>query len=333
MKLKGRTILVMALLLFGGYAVYDYFNEQKAEEKATEESRLMTVNFEQVNKIEILKADSSKIVLTRDVDGWELIEPIKDLADNTVAEDFVKNAFPERIIEIAKDGDNIDWSLYGLDKPLAVITFKTTVGTENVFEISDKKNFEENVFARRNKENKVLVLNSIWQIRANKTVNDFRDMRFLRSKIASVDEVKVKNSIGLVELQRIEGVWISPPKKDLKLDQNKVRELLSALANAKAQEIFPANAKLPKRKQLFTMDLTLAEKKWKAEVTQADDLGIYAKISEPNFEMKLEPGALDKFIKLTADSLKETPPSEEKKNDKKSPADDEAALAHKKDKK
>lgn len=307
MKLKGRTILVLCLLLFGGYAVYDYFQDQKKEEKNMELARLLTVNFEQVDSFEIQKG-SQKTRLKRTVDGWELVEPFQDLADNSVVEDFVKNVVPERVIEVAKEGEGIDWSVYGLDKPLGTITFKTTAGTQNVFEISEKKNFEDNVFARRDQEAKVLVLNSIWQNRVNKTALDFRDRRFLRHKIASVDNLKLQNAKGSWELKRVDGQWTVVGKKDFKLDQNKVREMLTAISEAKAAEIFDSKVKLPSLKSLFTLELVMADKKWKAEVGQASDLLIYAKVSEPAFQLKMEAGALDKFIKMTLEDLKDQPP-------------------------
>lgn len=314
MKLKGRTILVLALLLFGGYAIYDHLQDKKKEEKSMEEARLMTVNFEQVNSFEIEK-DGKKVVVQRSVDGWNLIEPIKDLADNNAADDFVKNVFPERVIEVAKEGDGIDWAVYGLDKPLSTITFKTSAGAQNIFEVSSKKNFEENAFIRRDHENKVLVVNSVWLNRAHKTALDFRDRRFLRHKIASVDELHLKNSEGLLHLKRVDGTWIAPEKKDLKLDQNKVREVLAAIADAKAAEILEGTNKVKNLKPLFTMELLMADKKWKATIQQAKDLGIYAEVTEPTFQMKMEPGALDKFIKLSVEELKEQPPKKDEKKD------------------
>nr|WP_295901301.1 DUF4340 domain-containing protein [uncultured Bdellovibrio sp.] len=322
MKLKGRTILVLCLLLFGGYALYDFQQDKKKEEINMEEVRLLTVNFEQVNYVEVQKGDS-KIVLERSVDGWNLTSPIKDLADNSAVDDFIKNTVPERVIEVAKEGEGIDWAMYGLDKPLGTITFKTTAGTQNVFEISTKRNFEENVFARRDKENKVLVINSVWQTRANKTVLDFRDRRFLRNKIASVDEIKLKNEKGLLELKRVDGQWMVPSKKDLKLDQNKVRELLTTIADARASEIREGNTKATGLKNLFTLDLVLADKKWKAEVGQAKDLMIFANVSEPDFQLRMEAGALDKLIKMTVEDLKEQPP---KKEEDKSKSEDKQAL-------
>ncbi|MBV2169388.1 MAG: DUF4340 domain-containing protein [Bdellovibrio sp.] len=307
MKIKGRGILVLCLLLFGGYAIYDYFQDQKKEEKNMEQARLLTVNFEQVDSFEIQKGNQ-KTRLKRTVDGWELVEPLQDLADNSVAEDFVKNVVPERVIEVAKEGEGIDWAVYGLDKPLGTITFKTTAGAQNVFEISEKKNFEDNVFARRDQEAKVLVLNSVWQNRVNKTALDFRDRRFLRHKIASVDELKLKNAKGAWELKRVDGQWTAVGKKEFKLDQNKVREILTAISDAKAAEIFDSKAKLPNLKNLFTLELMISDKKWTAEVGQASDLLIYAKVSEPAFQLKMEAGALDKFIKMTLEDLKEQPP-------------------------
>ncbi|AHZ86273.1 hypothetical protein Bb109J_c0930 [Bdellovibrio bacteriovorus] len=320
MKLKGRTILVICLLVFGGYAVYDFFHEKKMEEKRSMDARLMTVNFEQVDWVQVEKGDQ-KITLKRSVDGWNMEEPFKDQADNTAVDDFVKGAFPERIIETAAEGENINWAVYGLDKPAGKVTFKTTAGTQNVFEISEKRNFEDNVFARRDGENKVLVVNSIWQNRVNKGVMDFRERRFLRHKIASVDEVRLKNQMGTFEIRRVEGQWVAPAQKDLKLDQNKVREFLTSIADAKASEI--VEAKLPALKNLFVMDLTMADKKWKAEVGQAQDLGIYAKVSEPAQQLKMEPGALDRFIKATLADLREV---SEPKQPKKSEAEESQAM-------
>lgn len=323
MKLKGRTILVICLLIFGGYALYDFQNEKRLEEQRSMDARLMTVDFDQVDFVQIEKG-GGKIVLERTVDGWNMTEPLKDAADNTAVDDFVKAAFPERIIEVAKEGSDIDWAVYGLDQPIGKITFRTTAGKENVIEISGKRNFEDNVFARRDGEGKVLVLNSIWQNRIEKGVMEFRDRRFLRHKIASVDDVRIKNANGTLHIRRVEGKWVAPAQKELILDQNKVREFLTALSEAKAAEI---GVKVPKGKALFVMDLLMADKKWNAEVTQARDLAIYAKVSEPAQQMKMEAGALDKFIKISLADLRETPPSKEDQKQ-----DATATMAEQKDK-
>ncbi|MEN0057552.1 MAG: DUF4340 domain-containing protein [Bdellovibrio sp.] len=310
MKLKGRTILVLTLLLFGGYAYYDHVQDQKKEAQRIEDSRLLSLNYEQIDGFEIHKGEQ-KVVVKRDVNGWALAEPLQDGADNEAVEDFIKNIVPEKVLEVAKEDSELDWSLYGLDKPLGTIRFKTSSGEESVFTVSEKRNFEDNAFVRRNQENKVLVVNSLWQSRVQKSANDFRDRRLLRQKIASVDELKLKNEKGLLHIRRVEGQWKSVSPSGAKLDQNKVRELLTALAEAKASEIYGQKERLPSRKSLFTMDLLRDGKSWSADVGQAQDRLIYTKISEYPFQMKMDAGALDKFIKISLNDLKEVEKKQE----------------------
>lgn len=307
MKMKGRTTLVILLLIFGGYAVFDHYQGKSQEEKKIQDSRIMTVNFEQVNEV-LIEKDERVTHLKRDVDGWRMEVPLKDSADNEAVEDLVKQAFTETIIEVVKEGEGIDWKLYGLDKPLGTITFKTSDGQQNHYEISSVTNFEDNAFVRRDGENRVLLVNSIWQARTGKAEVAFRDRRFLRHKIAAVDEIKLKNSKGLVHLERQEGVWQILGKPDFKVDQNKVRSTLTTIADAKAAEILSDPKKGPATKELFTLNLVLDGKAWSGKVGQATDKKIFAKVSEPDFLMKLEPGAVDSLIEMTAEQFKEQPP-------------------------
>lgn len=312
MKLKGRSILIVALLVLGGFSVYDFYRDKSKAEKSMEESRLLTLNFEQIDSFEVHK-DGQKVSVKRNVDGWEVLEPIKDLADSAAVDDFIKGVVPERIIEVASQGPDVKWSVYGLDKPLGTITFVTSSGAKNTFEISERRNFEENVFARRDSENRVLVINSSWQNRVKKAVMDFRDRRFLRNKIAAVDSLRLKNENGILELQRVEGQWRFIQKNDLKIDQNKVRDLLTVIADAKAAEIFTWDKMNLTPKSLFTLELSIDGKKWNADVGQAKDLKIYAKVSEPQYQYRLDAGALDKLIKFKATDLQETAPEEKDK--------------------
>lgn len=326
MKLKGRTLLVLALLLFGSYAYYDFYKEKKTSEQKMEDSRLMMVPFDQVEKVEIQKQDE-KIVLTRSVDGWAMQEPLKDTAANDEVEDYIKSLAMEKILDVAKEEMPIDWVLYGLDKPVAVITLTTTAGKSDTFEVSDKKNFEDNVFARRNKENRVLVLNSIWEKKTHKASIDFRDRRFFRHKIGSVDEIKLKNKVGLLHIKMVDGRWTAPTAQKIALDQNKVRDLLQAIADAKGAQ-YLEKKDVPSMKALFTLDLVMEKKMWKAEVGQAKDFAIFAEVSDPEFIMKMEPGALDKLITADYKSLKsDAPPKDHGAED-----EHQAMIAEKKEK-
>ncbi len=330
MKIKGRSILVIALLVFGSYAIYDFMHQKTVSEQDAQESRLLTVEFDQVDKVE-LENPNGKIVLKRSIDGWSMEEPLQDLADNMAVEDYIKSLATERIMEVAKegsqDGESIDWNTYGLETPHGKVTLTSTDGKSNTFEISDKRNFEDNIFARRDQENRVLVLNSIWEKKINKTVLDFRDRRFLRHKIASVDEFKVKSQQALVHLKMVDGKWTALSPAKIELDQNKVRELLQVIVDARASE-YLENKSLPQHKVLFTVDLNLGEKKWQAIVGQAPNKAILAETSDPKFVMKMEPGALDRFITLRVNEL-QAESVEENESQPKSADGQKAMLANK----
>lgn len=307
MKVKGRSILVIALLLFTGYAYYDFKRDQKLEEQRMYETRLLTVEFQQVDKVEI-NHGTKRISLQRTVDGWSLEHPLQEPADNSVVEDLIKNTAAERIIDVVKEGEDIDWALFGLDKPMGTVSFVASSGVSDTFEISEKRNFEENVYARKNKENRLLLLNSAWQNKLQREVIEYRDRRFLKHSIASVDQIRIQNLAGRLHLARKDGVWTAPEKSDLKLDQNKVRELLQKIADAQATEFVEGGATAPKLKSLFDLELTMSDKTWNAAVGQAKDFAIYATISEPKRQLKMAPGALDDLIKLELKKLQEEPP-------------------------
>lgn len=302
-KSKGRNFLLLCLIVLGGFTLFDLSQDRKKEEQKTQDSRLMTLNYEQVDYIEIQR-ESEKIIMQRSADGWSLLQPLQEPADNTAAEDFHKNIFTERVIEVAKEGSDVDWALYGLNPPVGSILLKTAEGKQDLFEISSKTNFEDNIFIRRNKEDKVLVANSIWRARVDKKVLEFRDRRVLKHKIASVDKVRVKNESGTLEIQRVDGQWSSSKSGDVSLDQNRVREFLTVIADAKGADLIADAKKIPPLKQLLSLDLQMGEEKWSAQVGQAKDLLIYANVKGEKNILKLEPGALDKVVRMKLENLR-----------------------------
>lgn len=302
MKLKGRSILILCLLALGSYTAYDLWKDEQKEKKKLTETQLMTLNFEQIHKLTIQRP-SDRVLLERDETGWKLKEPLQDIADSGDVEDFIKSLVTERIFDVAKEGE-IDWELYGLSLPLGTLTLETNTGATQSFTVADKVNFEDKAFLRRDQEERVLLVNSLWQNRVRKTAIDFRQKRLLRANLAAVDELRIKNKAGEIWLQRVDGQWFNGKDKAQVLDQNKVREFLSDFAEARADEIYNnSEAKGRELKELFNANLRLDDKRWSAQILQDKSFKIYALVSEPSFFMRMEPGALDRFINAKVSEL------------------------------
>ena len=303
-KIKGRGILVCSLLLLLAYAGYDYWKSDRVKTQQMNDQRLLTLNFDQIDTVNYTRGHLS-IHLKRGVNGWEMKQPIQDLADSVAVEDYIKSIASDRILDVAAEGENIDWSRYGLNKPEAVVNFVTTGGQVQTFVVSEMKNFENKPFMRRDEENRVLVVPGSWFGKADKSVLDFQDRRFLRHRIGAVEKMKLKNAQGTFEIGQDNGQWVLLSNKKQKLDQNKVREHLMKIADAKGASYLDNSTTFGSDKFLMDLELTMDKKVWTAQVRQQKDLKIVAKVSSPSVMMIMEAGALDDLIKMTLKDLEE----------------------------
>lgn len=305
--------LVVALGLYA--YVFDYQKAQRESDTKFNQSKLIRSNPDQINEYVLEKPDQ-RVHLKRDTDGWHLTEPYADLADEEAAELFVSTATSENYIDVAAEGKDVDWALYGLDKPKATITFFSTAGEKNVFEVSEKKNFEESSYVRRNHEDRVLVVTGTWYSRASKTAFDFRDKRMFRFQIAKVEGVNLISEKTKLELVSKDGIWKNP-KDPRKLDQNKVREILQAISEVQAQNYTLEKAPTPAQqkelgldKPMATLQLKMADKNWSAKISKARDGFFYAWTSEPVYVLRIQPDSFSKLRSVKTEDLIEAPKAE-----------------------
>lgn len=316
-KVLFGTIAGVALLV-GGVFIDSYHQKSK---KDTEQDRLQILNLDpnQVEEIHFVNKDE-EVTLKRTVDGWQMLEPVKDQADNEWIADFLVAVSEDRAHEVAIDGDEtgipVSWKTFGLEAPLATYEWVDSLGKKNSVAISAERNFEAKHFLRKNDENRVLIGSSAWFDRAQRGSMDFRDRRFLRRRIASVTEVRVRNRHGEFHLKQDGADWQlykpgSEQKKVLPsgkvIEQNKVREFLKGIADGRARyfEVEGTDVKKAPLKKYgldrprASLTLKLADELWQAEIGQNEQFQVFAKVSNPDFIMLMESGAIDDVLRFT----------------------------------
>lgn len=306
MKFKGTWILFFVVLLISAYAYFfDYRKEIKETEQKEKSSQLVDFKAEQINKIEI-KNTKDTTILTRSADGWKLESPIKDWADNSNVDEFVESLSKEKYLEVVKEGEGIDWNLFGLQAPQGTLTIYNQSGSKQTFLISTKKNFEGNVYLRKENSNQVLIGTPAWLTRAEKVPFDFRDKRIFRSKIASINKVELQSLKDKFIIEMKDNTWISPKFVDWKLDQNKIRELITQISELKALEFLSDGSDIKKAKSKVGLDkaivkikLTLSDKTWSVDIIKNKDNNYYSYSSQPEVVAKIQPGQLDKITQST----------------------------------
>lgn len=306
MKFKSTWILFLIVLLLASYAYFgEYKKDQEDQAKKEIETTLIKDKIDQINSL-VLKTAKEKIEIIRSPDGWKLESPVKDWAESDTVDAFLNGLVTEKSLEVAKEGEGINWIDFGLEKPEAQMILKSQAGNETTIDISSKKNFEGNSILRLNGKNQVLVASSTWNTRATKTGFEFRQKNFLRTKASSIDKLKVKSNEGQIQIESKDGKWVLLGAPMRLLDQNKVREILASLNDSKAQEILvdsqPTSADLKKfslDKPHIEIEIDLKGKIWKGQIAQNKEKMIYAVISEPPMLMKLDVGTFEKFQKIS----------------------------------
>lgn len=299
MKKTSWFAVLVAVLVAVTYYI-EFYQANKTEQAKVEESKIVSFPPDQIHQVEI-ENKLGKVVLKRDADGWALTEPLKDWADNQFTEDFINGLASEKSIETAAEGENINWSVYGLDKDVSKVVFTNQQGNSLLVTVSAKKNFEGNSFLRRGNENKVLVATSQWALRSQKAPLDFRDKRLFRGKIGSVEGIHIKSLKDEFDLVNKENKWLSEKHPELGLDQNKIREILTSLNEVRASDFLST---LPASTSKAKIALKLKDKTWEADIKQAADKSLYAVVSDPAFILKVDPGQMDKFLNMTLMGLR-----------------------------
>jgi hypothetical protein len=300
MKKTQFFAVVVAILVAATY-YFEFYKSTRDEQKNAEESKVVSFPADQIHGLEV-ENSHGKVVLVRDTDGWTVVEPLKDWADNQFVEDVINGLTTEVSKETAAEGNVVQWTNFGLDKDFGKITFTNQQNRSMVIEVSQKKNFEGNSFLRRDGENRVLVSSSQWMMRAQATVMDFRDKRLFRGKIGSVEEISLKNIKDDFKVQLKEGHWQNPRDPAVKLDQNKIREILTSLNEIQAVDFLTS---LPPAEQKANLTLKLKDKTWSGNLKQAADKMIYAQVTDPKFFLKMKPGQAEKFFDMTLASLRD----------------------------
>ncbi len=268
MKNKNIILLGGAVVILALYAYFgEYKREINEEKKKDTDSKIISLAKDQIQKIELKKGDVNSIVLERTVDGWNIISPITDQADNEIVDGFLEQVTSEKVVDQIEP-KTTDLSEYGLKPSLGFVILVDNANRKQEIEVSTKKNFEGLVYLRKDRENKILTSSQTWTTFLTKPADQFRNLRLFRGSISKVDLIEIKNRQGTIDLRYNDGFWFSPQRTDWKIDQNAVREVLTQATTSKGTATIP-EAKLGSvGAHLLTLEFASGKVTWKGLLHQ-----------------------------------------------------------------
>jgi hypothetical protein len=289
------TLLLAAVTVTVGYAVFDFYDQKKSDEKKNQQDQIVKLNKSEVNELGIIRPAGTISVQKID-NQWKIVAPVQESADSQSVDDYLAAAVLEKSTAVAKEGPNIDFKVYQLDPPKAQLIFKSA-DKKVVVNVGGLKNFEGDSYIRFNNDDKVLVASSVWFARANKSLFDFQDKRLLKNNASEIEQLTVKRPDETIIVSKKNDRWIYPDKPDWQLDQNKVRDLISGLNSIQAYDLQKMN---PSLKPKMSVEAKLKDKVWKSvwavDAVQTPESNLWYRINQNDF---------DKYFKLKKEALRD----------------------------
>ena len=316
MKFKTTASLAAIVSLLAA-SVYVFEFRKQNEDIAKNELNVKIVTFQkdQINFLEIQNAQN-KIVLQKDQNGWTILEPVQDSADNDQVENLLEILSTEKVLTVAKTAttvEGLDLAEFGLKPAYANITFKNNLGSSLKISLGSQKNFEGNAFLHIDSQNKILVASPTWLTKVDQELMTYREKRLYRSALGAVKAVQINSLHDKFQLERVDNKWIAPQFLNIKLDQNKVINLLKQIAESTIQDyIFDGepSAKMIADKKLVRAPVevrfTAANSSWSVAINQhQEDNAVYALTERPTNLLKIDPSRWELFGNLNLDSLRD----------------------------
>jgi len=314
---KGFLVTLVVVFGLGVWTFFELREEKKNLDERQQKVRLFSMKLDHVDHIEIQHPQEKEvsIILKRDLDGWSLLEPVRDIASNTEVENFLNEILSDAAVDVVKESPEINWSQYKLEEPLAIFKLQNHQGQQEQLAVSSLTNFEGQNYGRKNSENRLLVLNAAWKGRANETNIRFRERKLFRGPLSAVQQIDISGvESSPLRLKKLDQTW-SVVGDTEKIEQNKVREWLTQISESSISNYLVNDKPSQKdraqwglQKPKIDISLKTHDREWRFELNQAKDFETYAVVTTlpkgPHFLVKLEPGQWEKFANLKKASLK-----------------------------
>ncbi len=233
-----RLLVYLCILL--AVLVYIFLVELRYKgveaERKDKMSRLLQLDKDSITEIEIVGTKDPAIQIRKiDPDSWRVASPVDTKADTRAVQGLISaatSAQPEKIV-LEKD---VDWALYGLDKPQ--LSLSLTAGA-NAAQISfgASNPSKSSYYSRVHGDPRLFLVADTLEKSLNKTLFAIRDKSVVKFPAEEVTGIEILSEVQQTNLQQTEGKWRITYPVDARAKQSTIKSFLANLGELKATEI------------------------------------------------------------------------------------------------
>ena len=198
--MRGLRSTIVLLVVLAGLGAYIYFVASKPSDSSTTQNRLFpSVASDNIEELTV-KNEAGETTTVKKADGkWEMTSPFQTRASD-MDSSGIANALAGLDTTRVVEENPTDVKEYGLDSPSVEVTFKSNGGKPSGKLLIGKKTATGgSLYARKDGENRVVLIGEYNQATFNKSPFDLRDkaiVNFDRSKVdgvdVSLDEIRLR---------------------------------------------------------------------------------------------------------------------------------------------
>ncbi|MFB3904250.1 MAG: DUF4340 domain-containing protein [Acidobacteriota bacterium] len=232
-----KKILIL-LVVFAGLLAFVYFYEiqgEKAREEAKErEEKLISLERDKINEIEIARKGSEPVLLKKTGNDWSVHKPIETPADTSTVDSLLSAATSARIDRKLEKAAK-DASKYGLSDPRVRVVLKGEKEQRTLLFGSD--DFTGNqVYVQFQGSPDVYLTSDYLFNSADKELKDWRNRKVLAFDRDQVQNIEITRASEPIKLKKQGEKWLLEQPLQETADEGTVSSLLSTLESAEAQK-------------------------------------------------------------------------------------------------
>jgi hypothetical protein len=305
--MRGLRSTIALVVVLGGLGAYIYFvTWKKTPETAASKQEKVFAGVE-ADKVEEVKLKSEKgdvTTLKKENGTWNLVAPLTAKADESEANAIATGLGQLEVVRVIDENPS-DLKDYGLSMPRIEVDFKATGDKDyKRLMVGEKSPAGADLFAKRNDDKKVFLIQGFQEGTFNKSTFDLRDKLVLKLERDKVDGVEINAGGKKLELVKDNADWKITQPIQARADFGAVEGLIGRLQTATMKAITTENAspadlkKYGFDKPSATVDLKMGSARATFAVGgKAEDTTVYARDGSKPMVVTIESMRADELKK------------------------------------
>jgi hypothetical protein len=244
--MRGLKSTIALIVVLAGLGAYIYFVTWKQPEGGAatgkkQEKVFASLDSSKIEEVKVTSAAGDATTVKKDASGWQVVQPLTTKADDGEVGNLTSALASAEIVRVI-DENPTNLNEYGLGNPRIEVDFKAAGDKDyRKLLIGEKTATGSDLYAKRNDDKQVFLIQAMQETSLNRTTFDLRDKGLLKFDREKVDGIDVSAAGKTIAIAKEGGDWKLTRPVQTKADFGSVEGLVGRLQSAQMKSIVADN--------------------------------------------------------------------------------------------